>query len=444
MRRYHAPRSTAVSPQGRFRDEFVAFFHPAYPSQTPPLLTLPAVERTRADERGVDYDTALTACGIVACNRWGDGVYFAEKIQKYSDDRDPPGYTVWEKVVRPADGILRAYVDYYFVVDNPEYLWPVVLGFHHWRFPHDSLPPKWDVLPVPEDDTEDNDPVASTSPASSNDSENRPGHKCHHSYSKHCFGNTAAARIAPLSNITWYESNQMDRYCQLHGTSNTSNNTTHISRLKHMIESIFGWKSYTGRHELHPYLILSAIEDKIFKFSQENCYQAPKECAIAIRREHLFARFAFNILSTNNFTFLRNNQDYTVSMFNTAKAEQCTRRVAWFIARVEAPIFVGVRHKSKNITKQFKSSHENQHDYEPHSDDSVWASASCSESSDESSTDSLSSPRGRQRSRSPEYYNCRKPREEIQESQSHARRKRSRNDEDPTDTSRPPKRIRAG
>jgi hypothetical protein len=89
------------------------------------LLSLPAL-----DDGGVDYDTALTACGLIAGNRWGDGFFSSDRIGAV-------------KVERPNDGILRE-PQYFFQLPAPlDPPYPVVPRFSEWRFPHNNLPPLW-------------------------------------------------------------------------------------------------------------------------------------------------------------------------------------------------------------------------------------------------------------------------------------------------------------
>lgn len=134
------PRSEqpSFSPRAVGGRKFVAFFHPAYPYPAPPLLTLAAVDHVYdgdQDIKGINYDIAKAACGIVACNRFDDRAYFALKT----------GENQWSRVGRPADGLLRASGDFtfYFVVDSVHHCYPVVPSFDHWRFPHGALPPPW-------------------------------------------------------------------------------------------------------------------------------------------------------------------------------------------------------------------------------------------------------------------------------------------------------------
>ncbi|KAL2018435.1 hypothetical protein VTK56DRAFT_854 [Thermocarpiscus australiensis] len=88
------------------------------------------------DDDGIDYDTALAACGIVAGNVWTG----------FLATRDSGGALV--PVVRPVDGILRG--DSYFFqlpdADAPERPYPVVVRFSDWCFPHQNLPAPWKDL----------------------------------------------------------------------------------------------------------------------------------------------------------------------------------------------------------------------------------------------------------------------------------------------------------
>ncbi|KAG7291243.1 hypothetical protein NEMBOFW57_001255 [Staphylotrichum longicolle] len=70
------------------RPRRVDFLHPGYSGRAV-LLSLPAL-----DDGGIDFDTALAACGLVAGNRWSDGFFSSDRSGAVS-------------VERPEDGILR-------------------------------------------------------------------------------------------------------------------------------------------------------------------------------------------------------------------------------------------------------------------------------------------------------------------------------------------------
>jgi hypothetical protein len=83
---------------------------------------------------GIDYDTAHTACAILANNAW-DG-YFSEDVDG-------------KKKASPPDGILR-HDRYYFCLPSSispsTDQYPIVPRFKDWRFPHQILPSIWTRL----------------------------------------------------------------------------------------------------------------------------------------------------------------------------------------------------------------------------------------------------------------------------------------------------------
>ena len=109
--------------------------HPDYPAGENQLIRLPA-----NDDGGVHYDTALVACQILANNRW-DG-YFARKTAAPA-----AAAPVFERVVRPADSVLRGHEHYFCLPDrptpNPGSPYPILVAFTDWRFPHSGMPHIW-------------------------------------------------------------------------------------------------------------------------------------------------------------------------------------------------------------------------------------------------------------------------------------------------------------
>ncbi|KAK0737329.1 hypothetical protein B0T21DRAFT_286976, partial [Apiosordaria backusii] len=113
------------SPATAQQPSIVDFLHPGYPEGEAVLLSLPAL-----DDGGIDFDTALAACGLIAGNRWSDGFFSLERGGAVS-------------VERPDDGILRE-PQYFFHLPGPlDPPYPIVPRFSHWRFPHNNLPPLW-------------------------------------------------------------------------------------------------------------------------------------------------------------------------------------------------------------------------------------------------------------------------------------------------------------
>ncbi|KAK3299537.1 uncharacterized protein B0H64DRAFT_388898 [Chaetomium fimeti] len=107
----------------------IDFLHPGYPGNAI-LLSLPALDDDGSDAAGIDFDTALAACGLIAGNRWSDGFF--------SSDRN--GALIVE---RPENGILCE-PRYFFQLPGPlDPPYPIVPRFSDWRFPHGDLPPLW-------------------------------------------------------------------------------------------------------------------------------------------------------------------------------------------------------------------------------------------------------------------------------------------------------------
>ncbi|KAL8382469.1 hypothetical protein RB595_006313 [Gaeumannomyces hyphopodioides] len=108
----------------------IRFAHPGYDGEFSSVvfLSLP-----RLDDGGVCYDTAITACGLVACNQWA-GFFSTDK----------PGQ---HRIERPADGILRD-DKYYFHLPagSGPGPYPIVPRFSDWVFPHEDLPAIWTRL----------------------------------------------------------------------------------------------------------------------------------------------------------------------------------------------------------------------------------------------------------------------------------------------------------
>ncbi|KAK4136067.1 hypothetical protein BT67DRAFT_230664 [Trichocladium antarcticum] len=106
------------------RPRRVDFLHPGYPHSAV-LLSLPAL-----DDGGIDFDTALAACGLVAGNRWNDGFFSSDRSGAI-------------RAQRPDDGVLRE-PQYFFQLPGPlDTPYPTVPRFAHWRFPHNDMPPLW-------------------------------------------------------------------------------------------------------------------------------------------------------------------------------------------------------------------------------------------------------------------------------------------------------------
>jgi hypothetical protein len=107
---------------------FVRFYHPANGLA---FLTLPAYDvLSRSPLKfGIHYQTALTACCILACNKSG----------YLSTSRDGSG-----RVDDDLDAIIPI-SKYFYHLDNPgsDALYPLCRDFATWKFPHNCLPISW-------------------------------------------------------------------------------------------------------------------------------------------------------------------------------------------------------------------------------------------------------------------------------------------------------------
>ncbi|KAK3695771.1 heterokaryon incompatibility protein-domain-containing protein [Podospora appendiculata] len=121
--------------------------HPGYDDTSNVLLLLYAFDHPLG---GVHYQTALTACGILAGNRW-DGVLTPSRVYSPSLHYPPPATLVakdvyfhlpdWQPTEHEADS-----ADPEAALQARRY--PIVRGFEDWVFPHGNLPPLWeDVRP---------------------------------------------------------------------------------------------------------------------------------------------------------------------------------------------------------------------------------------------------------------------------------------------------------
>ncbi|KAH6627691.1 hypothetical protein F5144DRAFT_603942 [Chaetomium tenue] len=100
MRSRPASNDPAAIPPSLLSSVFqpnISFVHPGYDEDftSATFLSLPCL-----DDGGVCFDTALVACGLIACNQWS-GFFSIDKLGQ-------------KRVDRPADGILRGHPYYYF------------------------------------------------------------------------------------------------------------------------------------------------------------------------------------------------------------------------------------------------------------------------------------------------------------------------------------------
>jgi hypothetical protein len=128
----------------RRQHQVIHIRHPGYDDSCNKLLTLYAVDHP---DGGVHYETARTACGILAGNRW-DGVFTLSPTFSPEDVLSGP-YLVGKDAYfhlpdwQPDDS------------DGPDAQlkrrYPIYVRWEEWDFPHGNLPQIWqDVMPHPD------------------------------------------------------------------------------------------------------------------------------------------------------------------------------------------------------------------------------------------------------------------------------------------------------
>lgn len=125
----------------------VRFRHPGYPDEQNIMFSLPVLDhgdlRSNGDQiSGLDQQTALRACSIIACNAGGFlaiAMLAPGDPQIYGPSQSPP----------PPATLLLATEYYYYPFgwspqDDPPY--PVSPNFWHWAFPHGGVPEDWNSV----------------------------------------------------------------------------------------------------------------------------------------------------------------------------------------------------------------------------------------------------------------------------------------------------------
>ncbi|KLU90700.1 hypothetical protein MAPG_10552 [Magnaporthiopsis poae ATCC 64411] len=190
--RFKPPSRPDSPPPGLLASQ-VHIRHPAYPDAAPALLRLKPLDVAKDGRHGLDYDTALVACCIVANNAFATG---------WLATRAGCGFRL---VQRPADNLLHG-TEYFFCVGdkNPRrHVYPVVPSFDHWRFPHDALPSPWKDLRI-----EDQAPKGVEQPAFTVDNRDRTCRVTGYS------SGLEASHLVPAADEYWFQSNGMGRYCR--------------------------------------------------------------------------------------------------------------------------------------------------------------------------------------------------------------------------------------
>ena len=180
--------------QRTLSDKRIRFRHPHYEDNDDDniFLDLPAFDH---EDGGLHHGTALTACGIIACNTW-DGFLTETK----NGTRVQEGH----------DDILMG-SEYYFhnpAFANNELPYPLFACFNDWLFPHGSLPPAFDTVPTTSTARTLRDDTPATNPSPTIIDRDLT---CRISD----YGDALeAAHLCPGSMDEWFRGNRMTRYCR--------------------------------------------------------------------------------------------------------------------------------------------------------------------------------------------------------------------------------------
>jgi hypothetical protein len=352
-------------------DKLIKFFHPAYPFSAPPLLQFVAVDYTVASDNqsrslGICYDFAKAALGIVADNRWDDTTYIATNdrsaltVSSASAISSP-----FARVKRPRDGVLPILpprLGYYFVIDDPTNLYPVIPSFDHWRFPHAraiirELPDPWNTLQICHDGGQITDGEGRKMNARFRDK------SCRVTGSNE---SCEAAHIVPYAENEWFQSNSMDSYCRIPGTAPPIDNESNLIALRSDIHGLFDQHRFAFVPKMGsnidveaeaqspdtPLLVMHAVSPRRSREISEYYHNRPLQSPIVgIEPEFLFARFALAILRDEIFSFFSTGTlEYTVRLYDTGSGHQHTERLGRDALRARSQIFPSSTDRTRSVS----------------------------------------------------------------------------------------------
>ncbi|KLU91848.1 hypothetical protein MAPG_10797 [Magnaporthiopsis poae ATCC 64411] len=304
----------------------VWFAHPGY-EDTPDFLSLP-----RVDDGGVCYDTAIVACGLLACNMY-DGFLSTDKAGE-------------DVVERPADDVLRDHDRYYYQLRLPPGAdpYPLVTSFADWSFPHRNLPGPWANLQLRTNP--DLRPTTVTS------------HRRGVCAVTNCSFSLDVAQCVPYDEQEWWELNGMNAYVDrlalspLHPQNSYANllvlradvgralNRRHLCFAPKLVE--VGNNDNDKEIRLLVHVAIPSLDGQLAGFWHNREVHALPP---GVSKECLFARFAYTILDRSVFTFLSETtaerhlclrDAYTREPYVTLQSAASCRRIA-AIARERSP-----------------------------------------------------------------------------------------------------------
>ncbi|TQV90283.1 HNH endonuclease domain-containing protein [Cordyceps javanica] len=258
----------------------VFLHHPGYPKNSSTLLILTALdpqknENSNQIQYGLHYETARIACAIVANCRW-DG---------FLSESNAPDAT--PLALAPDDLLFGR--DYYFHVparDANADPYPTVPSFEHFVFPHNNLPPTWNVPEL-------------KLPSRPRDSIHTRDKSCRITAS--VLGNEVA-HLIPQKEDAWFAANQMTMYAARTeaSPSNATNDTSNALLLRSDLHQAFDNRQLVlvpkwGAWAIH---VLSGLPGEELAAVYHN---VPPQALSGLAVEYLFARFAWTVLGQTTF-----------------------------------------------------------------------------------------------------------------------------------------------
>ncbi|TGJ79384.1 hypothetical protein E0Z10_g9373 [Xylaria hypoxylon] len=338
-------------------ERVISFRHPAYPVSANDLLCLSAIDDDPV--RGIDYNIALVACGIIACNKWHQA-WFGEKCEGGDEELDR-----YRRVPRPKNGILpyKESPYYFFVNEDVKYKYPVVPSFEHWPFPHKSLPDGWKRMCPPS--TSGGETV--TLPEDHRIATSMRDRGCR--ITGYLQG-TEIAHLVPTQAMGWFEVNLMKQYCRHKIRINPVDDDANMLMLRRDLHFMFDQRQlvvvpkvnskattqiqtegqqHLTREQIIPtspigptcsdqptypviHVLLPDGHDELRTLYHNRLLQPTFVSASDIAPEFLFARFAWAILSDEYYRLLKSDWlQYRVLIFDPEtgkRQEQDMRRKA--------------------------------------------------------------------------------------------------------------------
>ncbi|KAH7132824.1 hypothetical protein EDB81DRAFT_659702 [Dactylonectria macrodidyma] len=363
---------------------YVDIRHPEYPDGEPPLLRFAAIDGDDGD--GVDLEVALVACGIITGNTWHTG-YIAEM--------DDAGGT-YIKVDQYTTDLLRQPTYYYFVdSQRPDYKYPVIPSFHHWRFPHGDLPRVWSSINIPQ---------ASRSKLKRKIAALDRDETCR--ISRHSSA-LEVAHLVPAADEKWFASNKMDRYVKSVSETQPTEDPTNLITLRRDLHYLFDTRRFTFVPKQDTTSQVSSLALHVFAPDDNpdliplyhNRSPAPLS---GISVEHVFARFAWTIFSDKTLRFFKGVTEYAVLLFDPQAGKMIEAKLRSPEVRTSLQIF---RSSSRTPSPKKRQRDQSVEDHEFLAE---------TDEDDVSVASEWGPPRGRRRKRSRDYFKSDTPPELVQ------------------------------